>query len=443
MPVTHPLTFPRPLLMPDAHEDGAYSAFSHLAVDFSPSGDCYVLSVLRQYSACRTRGIRVLTVSRHRPDGSLAAHVVLRHTKDEEPETRSGIPTDVRDLCVLPDGTLALSTPENRTFLVDADLTRLLGAWEGAPRTGRYGERLDVAEHVESSFAAAIRTTPSGRLLCAVAEFGVHNHTGSVPNLIGLTDGPLKPGHRPTVEVLACLHTPEETRGLPSLRGDTSPTIPYTDHRGAPAGRNNRPSPGIVAAARARWPELGAQIRAKQFRPHLEAFAVVADDLFVVPVFDDWRPIKSSEYAYALVDDSGALVGRLDGPGTEERSPEPGDHHAVVADPARGRIFHVNRSGLYLWSADGTLLTMLPTTDKAYRGLKHLTLMGCGPEGDLVLIRQEHGLLTRVEVPEDLDRLGEAVAAALADHTRRRTRLKKQLAPTDWLWTREDVPALL
>ena len=165
MPVTHPLTFPRPLVLPGAHEDGAYSHLSHVAAAVSPSGDCYVLSGLRQYSACKTRGIRVWTLSRYLPDGTLAAQLVLLHDKDEEPEARAGLDAYVTDLCVLPNGTLALSSGENRTFLVDADLTTLLGSWEGAPRTGRHREHLDVAEHVEGSFAAAIRTTPSGRLL--------------------------------------------------------------------------------------------------------------------------------------------------------------------------------------------------------------------------------------------------------------------------------------
>ncbi|MFF8764040.1 hypothetical protein ACF07Q_05955 [Nocardiopsis dassonvillei] len=443
MPVTHPLTFPRPLVLPGAHEDGAYSRLSHVAADLSLSGDCYVLSALRQYSACKTRGIRMWTLSRYRPDGTLASCLVTsQETENHRRRTSSGTNVHGNDLCVLPDGTVALSSDCNSTSLLDAELTTLLRVWKDG-RTGVGEKRAGTDEDSECSFAAAIRTTPSGRLLCVVSEAGVHRWSGKAPNLIGLADGPLTPGHRPTVEVFACLHTPEETRRLPSEGGDTSLPVPHTDYRGAPAGGGNRPSPGIVAAARARWPELGRQLQARTFRAHLNAYAVVADDLFVVPVFDDWRPTKNSKYAYALVDDTGALVGRLDGPGTDKRSPEPGDHHAVAADPARGRIFHVNQSGLYVWSANGTLLTVLPTTDKAYRPLRHLKLMGCGPEGDLVLIRPEHNLLTRVEVPDDLDRLGDAVAAALADHTRQRARLKKQLSPTDWLWTREEAPAFL
>ncbi|MEU1902398.1 hypothetical protein ABZ512_28855 [Nocardiopsis dassonvillei] len=438
MPVTHPLTFPRPLVLPGAHEDGAYSRFSHAAAALSPSGDCYVLSGLRQYSACKTRGIRVWTLSRYRPDGTLAAQLVILHDRDEEPEARAGLSAYVTDLCVLPDGTLALSSGENRTFLVDADLTTLLGSWEGAPRTGRHREHLDTAEHVKGSFAAAIRTTPSGRLLCVVSEFGLGRQIGGGDaNLLGIAEEALTPEHRPAIEVFACLQTPEPRED----GSNTRQPLPHTDYGGSPVDGLNRPAPSLVDSVHTRW-AMGPWL-SWRFRPHLEAYAVVADDLFVVPVFNGFRQDRWSEYAYALVDDSGSLVGRLDGPGRGDRSPIPGDHHAVAADPARGRIFHVNQSGLYVWSADGTLLTVLPTTEKAYRPLRHLKLMGCGPEGDLVLIRPEHNLLTRVEVPDDLDRLGDAVAAALADHTRQRTRLKKQLSPTDWLWTREETPAFL
>ncbi|OKI16871.1 hypothetical protein A6A08_06215 [Nocardiopsis sp. TSRI0078] len=91
-----------------------------------------------------------------------------------------------------------------------------------------------------------------------------------------------------------------------------------------------------------------------------------------------------------------------------------------------------------MWSASGTLLTMPPTPEKACRPLRHLRLIGRGPEGGPVLIRPEHDLLTRVEVPED-----DAVAAPLAGHTRRRVRLRKQLSPPDWLWTHEGAPAFL
>lgn len=443
MPSTHPLTLPRSLLLPGANAPDGYSAFRHLAADFSPSGDHYLLSHLVQHSAGGTHMSWIQLVSRHRPDGTLSACAVLgRRTEHQGRKSSSGVRPYVSDLCVLPNGTLALSSEQNRTFLVDANLTTLLGSWQGEYPSGPYGYELDVAAHLETSFATAIRTTPSGRLLCVVSEFMGRSSSGR-PNLLGLSEDAPTPEHRPTIEVFACLHTFEETRPIPSDSEDGSPLTPYTRHHGTPAGRGNRPSPGIVAAARARWSELGRQVRAKTFRPYLEAYAVVADDLFVVPVFDDWRPNRHSAYAYTLVDDTGALVGRLDGPGTDDRSPHPGENEAVAADPAHGRIFHLNRSGLYVWSSNGTPLTMLPASDKAYRPLKHLKLLGCGPEGDLLLLRPEHGLLTRVEVPEDLDRLGDAVTAAMTDHTRRRTRLKKQMSPSERLWTHEDVPVFL
>ncbi|WP_017595844.1 hypothetical protein [Nocardiopsis potens] len=432
MPLTHPLLLPAAHLFPSGGPPAETIGFKHLAAAFSESGDCYVLSGFARMVAGLERYINGQLVTRYRPDGTPAGCLVIRLTAVEEgDESSSGIRGHATDLCVLPDGAVALSSPDNRTFLVDADLTGLAGTWDGNYGRAAGEFRPDVPEHIKSSFAAMIRPTPSGRLLCVLSEFEMSMVAGGVLNLIGTARGPLTPDHRPEVDVFACLRLPDgpgPNRSLP---------IPYTSYAGAPAGGEHRPGPGLAAEARARWPEL------RWFRPRLGAPAVVAEDRYLVPVFDAFRPDRWSEYVYALVDGSGALVGRLDGPGKGKSSPFPGEHYEVAADPERGRVFHVNESGLYVWSAEGERLAALPAADKAYRALKRMHLMGCAPDGSLLLARHDHNLLLRIEVPDDLDRLGPAVEAALSDHVRTRNRLKKAHTPVDWLWTTPDAPVFL
>jgi len=431
MPLTHPLFLPAAHLFPGGGPQAGKPLFQHLAAAFSGAGDCYVLSRFFLHTGLRD-SIDGQLVARYRPDGTPAGCLVIRlDGREDGGRSSSGIGDSLSDLCVLPDGTPALSSRGNRTFLLDPELTGLAGAWEGKYGQGAGEFRLDIPEHFKGSFATAIRPTPSGRLLCVLSEFKTSMVSGGLPNLIGTARGPLTPEHRPVIDVFACLRLPEDpaqNRSLP---------IPYTCYAGAPAGGDHRPGPGLAAEARARWPEL------RWFETRPGTPAVVAEDRYVVPIFDGFRPSRWSDYVYALVDEAGTLFGRLDGPGNGECSPFPGDHRAVAADPGRGRVFHVNESGLYVWSAEGERLAVLSAEDKAYRPLKRMHLMGCAPDGSLLLARHDHNLLLRVEMPDDVDELGPAVQAALSDHVRTRNRLKKAHTPADWLWTTPDAPVFL
>lgn len=108
-----------------------------------------------------------------------------------------------------------------------------------------------------------------------------------------------------------------------------------------------------------------------------------------------------------------------------EDSPFTGFDFTVVADPYRARAFHLNRYGLYAWSADGVLCSRMPTAEKPFKPLVHFALLECTPAGELLLAHRKQHLLLRVPVPQDLDDLAVAVEAAL----------KKQYAPVSWLWS--------
>ncbi len=165
--------------------------------------------------------------------------------------------------------------------------------------------------------------------------------------------------------------------------------------------------------------------------------AALGDDLFVVPVFGKiYRSSnRGQEFSFALVDDQGVLRGRLGGLHLREDSPFTGFDFTVVADPHRARAFHLNRYGLYAWSADGVLRARISTGDKPFKPLNHFALLECTPAGELLLAHSKQHLLLRVPVPQDLDSLAAAVEAALKGYGRERTALKKQYAPVNWLWS--------
>ncbi|MEU6714648.1 hypothetical protein ABZ897_24530 [Nonomuraea sp. NPDC046802] len=421
MIVTHPLRLPAEVMAACGLKLLTTFQLRHLGVSFSASGDAYVLSSVRERDIRADTTVSGYLIARYRPDGTPVVALTAGLRKSSglcDEELHSQIPDWLTDVCVLPGGGVAVSSEAGRTYLLDPDLTRLDGAWAGDA-----DDRRDAAAHHARSFAAVIRATPSGRLLCLVPEYGARGYGRMEPNLFGTADGALTPRDRPQVRVFACLN------GAPQYQ-DASHVIPYAEHMGAPAGHGNRPEPDLRTLTSGRW----ADVPRWTFTPWLGSPVVAADDLFVIPVFDPGAR-RSSPYVFALVDDTGVVRGRLEGLGQDDRSPYPGKHYAVAADPARGRIFHINRSGLHVWSIDGQPLVTLPADDKVFKPLTRFHLAGCSPAGELVLLHQSHHLLLRIGLPGDLDRLGPTVQTALAEHTRRRNQLKKELAPSNWIWT--------
>lgn len=118
-----------------------------------------------------------------------------------------------------------------------------------------------------------------------------------------------------------------------------------------------------------------------------------------------------------------------------EDSPFTGFDFTVVADPYRARAFHLNRYGLYAWSADGVLRARMSTAEKPFKSLVRFVLLECAPAGELLLAHRKQNVLLRVPVPQDLDDLAVVVDAVLKGYGRERTALKKQCAPVNWLWS--------
>ena len=422
MPSLIPLSFPAELADSLGLDLREGFRLVHFAVEVSASGDFYVLSGFWQgerHEDCR--GL----LTRYDGDGQPLAAAVF----GPEGASDSRIPDVPESVCVLPDGAVALSGGMNRTYLVDRDLTRVMGTWPGTTGTGLFGlQNMDWEKHYATSFARALQATPSGRLMCVLAEYGARALGRFSTNLVGLADGRLTPGSRPDITLVASLD-PE-----PSHQ-DASHGIPYTVHNGAAGGFGNRPAPGLPELTRRRWPELDWSTHPRFGRP-----IVVTDDRFLVPVFDPYER-RWSPFVFALVDRTGALAGRLEGLDFNERSPYVGKKYAVVADPARGRVFHTSGHGLHVWDSDGRLLTTLPTSEKRYKPLHRLGLWGCSPTGELLLRHQEHNLLVRIPVPGDPAELGPAVESVLPTLTRERNRLKKAHAPIGWTWTNDLEPA--
>ncbi|MFI6858129.1 hypothetical protein [Streptomyces sp. NPDC050416] len=86
-------------------------------------------------------------------------------------------------------------------------------------------------------------------------------------------------------------------------------------------------------------------------------------------------------FAFVLVSDEGEIAGRLGGMHLYGDSPFTGFCFEIAADPVRERIYHLNRYGLFAWTATGVLAQRLDLEEKRFKLLKHFTLMDCRPHG--------------------------------------------------------------
>ncbi|MEV0292561.1 hypothetical protein [Nocardia sp. NPDC050710] len=137
------------------------------------------------------------------------------------------------------------------------------------------------------------------------------------------------------------------------------------------------------------------------------------------------------------MDDEGNVLGHLEGMDYRRDSPYTGECYRLATDPARGRVYHLNRYGLYVWDADGTLLAKVATDAKPFSVLKNFTLLGCTPDGDLILVQDKQHLMVRMPVPEHgvAEALAPAIEVGLAAFAKRRTAVKKQWPQVAWHWT--------
>ncbi|MEU8776871.1 hypothetical protein [Streptomyces sp. NPDC048606] len=364
-------------------------------------------------------GYRVIT--RYAPDGEIMASAVFRSDGSGEPS--AVVDGGDMSLCVLPDGVLAVSTGPDNTTLVAPDLSRVLAAYDAKDRRP-YRELLPG-----DAFASSLAVTPSGRLLCTVAEYGVWRYGNVLTNLVGVADGPLTATSKPTIRAIASLD-PE-----PAHQGDVD-VREHAVYGGAPIGRANRPRPALTELVADEDPLSNWE------RSHLGRPVPLADDLFVVPFYaETFRGgSRSQPFVFALVDDRGRMTGRLQGMHPWRDSPFTGHCFALAADAHRGHAFHLNRYGLYAWNRAGVLRARLDTGDKAFKPLTHFTLGACAPDGDLLLVHTKQHLILRIPAPEDLTGLATAVREALRAYAGRRTALKKRWTPVNWHWTHTSAP---
>ncbi|KQV14844.1 MULTISPECIES: hypothetical protein [unclassified Kitasatospora] len=428
-----PVTVPASLIQshgldPDA--DGWGQEVRH-AVG-TASGDMYVLSGLRR-SVPRGveeggQGFTYQLITRHDADGATVATAVIGY------EVPGGTPSAISwgkeaNLAVLPDGTLALSSRPGNTHLLSPGLDELLAGWRMSAMPWSRDEG-----SADDPFAASIAVTPAGRLVCLTSENRLGSWGIPLPNLVAVTEPGAVPvlGHKPVLRALATL----ESSAARQTEEDAHPHIRHGD---GPVVRDNRPSPSL---AQAMVSLLGGSVH-DWHNAFLTRPVPLADDLYVVPVFGrTYRAgSRGQSFAFALLDDHGTVRGRLDGLDLYQDSPYTGENFTVVADPHSARAFHLNRYGLYAWTADGALRAKLPTADAPFKALTHFALLTATPTGDLLLAHRKQHLVMRVPVPADLADLPAAVADALSGVARERTALKKRHSPVNWLWS-EDTGAV-
>lgn len=431
---TVPLTLPASLMdarRVDPARDG-WGFVVHHAVA-TAAGDTYVVSGAGRYrreaegaTDPGEQNFRCRMITRYGGDGRPVAVALYGQSRPD------GTPSAVEEgseptLAVLPDGTVAVSSKPGSTCLISSDLSRVLAAW---PLPWGWEEE---KERNGDPYAASISVTPAGRLLCVTSEFGLSDSAGAHPNIVALSEpgAPLAPGSKAPLRALA-------THDARTGRQTDADLHPHVRFRDAPVGRDHRPSPSLteIVSRDAQHPDDYGDCTLG--RP-----AALGDDLFVVPVFGRIHRAgnRGQVFTFLLLDDRGAVRGRLEGLDRYEDSPFTGFCFTVVADPYRARAFHLNRHGLYAWSADGRLRSRMSTAHKPYKALTHFTLLETTPAGELLLAHRKQHLLLRVPVPEDLDGLASAVEGALKSYARGRTAWKKEYGPVNWHWVDDSARA--
>ncbi|MFF0887119.1 hypothetical protein [Streptomyces sp. NPDC003456] len=406
----------------------------------APTGGLYALYGVSRYTygvaddeadpAKANFGYALLT--RYASDGTVLATAVSGQSDDVRQDTTFGGPTTglgedlqwARNLCVLPGGTLAATGPGDQTHLVTADLT--------AVTARHYMPQTSYDDGPRNPFASWISTTPAGRLLCTTGEFGLYNYANLLHNIVSITDQPLTPTSKPTLRALASL----EAEPVKHTEADVRPDVLLN---GEPVGMDHRPRPSLTE----RLTQLEPTARQLDWHDaRLGRPAVVREDLFVVPIFGHiYRGgSRGQRFAFVLINDTGEFVGRLGGMDLHRDSPFTGHCFEIAADPVRERIYHLNRYGLFAWTATGVRAQRLDLEDKRYKLLKHFTLMDCTPAGELILVHRTQHLLLRIPCPASLGDLGQAVEDALRSYAKERTVLKRRRQPVNWHWTDSAAP---
>ncbi|MGW4651974.1 hypothetical protein [Kitasatospora sp. NPDC004289] len=393
----------------------------------TPDGETYVLSGLwrqtRYGGVDDGRDFICQLITRHGPDGDTRTTAVITH----EAPGGAGPTSTVRrseSLTLLPDGTLVLSGKPGNTHLFTPELDRLLAAWHMDDRPSWSDE-----PQTDDPFAATVSVTPGGRLLCLTSEHRLENWGYPRGNLIAVSapGDHLAPGHKPVLRAIATLK--DSTK-----RQTENDAIAHVRYGEDPVLFDNRPLPTLTETMSARF----GRSYFREDGAFLSRPVPLADDLYAVPVFGGtYRSgSRGQAFSFTLLDDHGNHQGELGGLDLHADSPYNGAHYRLTADPHRGRAFHLNRYGLYAWTADGTLHAKLPTDRAPFKALTNFELLTATPTGDLLLTHTKQHLILRIPIPADLTELPTAVTEALAGLPKARNAAKKRHTPVvNWLWT--------
>ncbi|MEV5604564.1 hypothetical protein AB0L33_24285 [Streptomyces sp. NPDC052299] len=123
-------------------------------------------------------GYRIIT--RYSEEGEILAGAQFRTDGPDEEDSGVADGGDI-GLCVLPDGVLAITATPDNTTLLAPDLSRILAVY--GSKDGRPYREFTPGEG--DPFAGSISVTPSGRLLCTLAEYGVWRYGNVLTNQRG------------------------------------------------------------------------------------------------------------------------------------------------------------------------------------------------------------------------------------------------------------------
>jgi hypothetical protein len=303
-------------------------------------------------------------------------------------------------LIVAADDSVALTTPANRAFFFDDELTRRLDTWD-----------CDLADDAAAINRAGYLcdATPlgDGRYLCVVGEAGVRVKYYA-RNLICLTDGaPFSASSRPTLSCFACYASK-----LPW--GKVSPaTFP---HVRLPGDKGERPQPS-----------LGAQVRLHS--GWLSQALPLTTDRFLVTCFHQLLRggTKGMDFTLALVDTTGRVLGTAQGIHRDTDSPYVDHHYRVGVDRGRGTFIYKGKRSFFLFDFDGAQVARVALDEGEAKALSTWHLAGSGPDGRAVLCHRKQHLLLRLDpIAPTAAGLEESLRAGVAVLKEQRTKLKKR-----------------
>ena len=351
---------------------------------------------------------------------ALSALVINVYDKDFAPyriadltNLDGSIKTNSTEIAVVGENVI-VSDITNRSFLFDLNLETRTGAF-AAPQT----ETLQAA--YDQGLACKIKLTQDGRLICVVA-YQPQNFGFFKPSLICLSDSTqLTPSHRPQFTCIARLEKTNST-------GDA--VFPYIHMPGgACAPCQNDSLPSLVTEAEQRFGLL------LTLRPWLNQALPISDNRFLVSVFHGHMSSgKGLDFAFCIIDETGRLIGRLEGIDKFNESPFVEHHYRVAFDPAHNRIVYKNKTSFFLFDCNGQPVATVKLDGKPLSTLAAFKLGTCSVDGRVVLYHPKNHQILVLDPMAQPNELKDALEQAAEYVNKQRTALKKQYKCVNSNW---------